>query len=168
MSEVLILVASSGMNVQLGDKLADEVKLQGGSTEVINLVEANLPLFPAESTIAKQKSIELTGKIRQAKSLIVVAPEYNGSTPPVWSNALAWISTATEDWRESFNSKSVAIATHSGGDGAQVLMALRNQLAYIGANVLGRQLLTHYKKPLNPESATAVIEQLLKLATLEA
>ena len=43
------------MNVQLGDKLADEVKLQGGSTEVINLVEANLPLFPAESTIAKQK-----------------------------------------------------------------------------------------------------------------
>lgn len=97
-----------------------------------------------------------------------MAPEYNGSTPPVWSNALAWICTATEDWRELFNSKSVAIATHRGGDGAQVLMALRNQLAYIGANVLGRQLRTHYKKPLNPELATAVIEQLLTLASLEA
>ena len=134
MSDVLILVASKGMNVPLGEKLAEEVKTQGGTVEIINLVDLGLSLYPAECEESKQKAIELTEKVSNAKSVIAVAPEYNGSIPPSFNNTLAWIST------------------------------MREQLAFIGANVIGREILTHYKKQLNPESATAVVEQLLKYA----
>ena len=164
MSDVLILVASKVMNVALGDKLAEEVKAQKATCEIVNLVDLGLPLYPADCEEAKQKAIELTEKIKGAASLISVAPEYNGSLPPALNNTLAWVSTSTEDWRETFNGKPVALATHSGGGGPHVLMAMRQQFSYIGANVIGRDLLTHYKKALNPESATAVIEQLLKYA----
>ncbi|MCH2208688.1 MAG: NAD(P)H-dependent oxidoreductase [Lentisphaerales bacterium] len=164
MSDVLILVASKGMNVPLGEKLAEEVKTQGGTVEIINLVDLGLSLYPAECEESKQKAIELTEKVSNAKSVIAVAPEYNGSIPPSFNNTLAWISTSTKDWREAFNGKPAAVTTHSGGGGAHVLLAMRQQLAFIGANVIGREILTHYKKQLNPESATAVVEQLLKYA----
>lgn len=164
MSDVLVLVASKGMNVPLGEKLAEEVKTQGGSVEVINLVDLELALYPAKCEESKSKAVELTDKVLKAKSIIAVAPEYNGSLPPAFNNTMAWISTSTEDWRAAFNGKPAAVATHSGGGGAHVLLALRQQLSYVGANVIGREILTHYKKQLNPESAAAVVEQILKYA----
>jgi chromate reductase len=164
MSEVLILVASKNMNVKLAEKLADEVKSQGASCEVVNLVDLALPLYPVESEEATLKAVALTEQVSQSGSLLVVAPEYNGSVPPVLNNAIAWISTATEDWRQAFNGKPVGLATHSGGGGTHILSAMRQQFAYIGGNVIGRDIQTHYKKELNPKSATAVVEQLLKYA----
>ncbi len=166
MSDVLILVASKGMNVPLGQKLADEVTAQKASFEIVNLVDLELPLYPAKDEEAVKKTIELTEKVKNAGSIVAVAPEYNGSIPPSLNNAIAWISTSTEDWRAAFNGKPTAVATHSGGGGLHVLLAMRQQFAYIGANVIGRQIHTHYKKELNPESATAVVEQLLKYAKL--
>jgi chromate reductase, NAD(P)H dehydrogenase (quinone) len=162
MSDVLIFVASRVKNVELGQKLADEIEAQGASYEIVNLVDLALPLYPCENEEAVEKAITLTEKVKAAKSLLSVAPEYNGSLPPALNNTMAWISTATKDWRETFNGKPVALATHSGGGGAHVLLAMRQQFSYIGANVLGRELLTHYQKELNPESATAVIKELLK------
>ena len=35
--------------------------------------------------------------------------------------------------------------------------------AFLGANVLGRQLLTNHQKPLNPDAAAALVTQLLSL-----
>ncbi|MCM8536232.1 MAG: NAD(P)H-dependent oxidoreductase [Lentisphaeraceae bacterium] len=164
MAKIIILVASKGMNVVLGDKLAEEVKAQGATPEIINLVDLELALYPAKCETSKTKAIELTEQVKTADGLLFVAPEYNGSLPPVLNNAMAWISTSTEEWRETFNGKAAAIATHSGGGGAHVLVAMRQQLSYIGANVVGREILTHYKKELNPESATEVVGQLLKYA----
>ena len=164
MSDVLVLVASKGMNVPLGEKLAEEVKTQGGTVEVINLVNLQLALYPTNCEASKIKAIELTKKVLESKSIIAVAPEYNGSLPPSFNNTMAWISTSTEDWRAAFNGKPAAVATHSGGGGSHVLLALRQQLSYVGMNVIGREILTHYKKPLNPESAKAVVEQVLKYA----
>ena len=70
------------------------------------------------------------------------------------------MSRSGEDWRDVFNGKSALIATHSGGGGAHVLMAMRHQLSYVGMNVLGRQLLTNYGKQLNDESAIECIKML--------
>jgi chromate reductase, NAD(P)H dehydrogenase (quinone) len=154
------------MNVPLGQKLADEANAQGATYEILNLVDFELPLYPADSEEAKNKALALTEKVKTAKSLLVVAPEYNGSIPPVLNNAIAWISTSTKDWRVAFNGKPVALATHSGGGGNHVLLAMRQQFAYIGANVLGRQILTHYQKALAPESATALISELIKYSKM--
>ena len=164
--DVLILVASKGMNVKLGESLAAEVEKQGGSCETINLVDIGLPLYPCESDEATKITEELTAKVSEAKSLIAVAPEYNGSLPPALNNAIAWISVTSKEWRDAFNGKPVAISTHSGGGGSYVLSAMRQQFAYVGCNVLGRQILTHYKKELNPESAEAVVSELLKYASV--
>jgi NAD(P)H-dependent FMN reductase len=97
---------------------------------------------------------------RAATRFAFVAPEYNGSIPPTLSNAIAWLSVGTEDFRELFNGKTAAIATHSGGGGQKVLVAMRLQLAHLGVNVLGRELLTSSHKPLNEDSARAVLAQL--------
>ncbi len=84
--------------------------------------------------------------------------------PPVLNNAMAWTSRATKSWRDAFEQKVVALATHSGGGGAKGLQAMRIMFQHLGANILAREILTTYEKPLNEESAKNIIEQLSKLA----
>jgi hypothetical protein len=59
----------------------------------------------------------------------------------------------------------VALATHSGGGGQKVLISMRLQFSHLGATVLGRELLTTTKKPLNERSAQAVLDQLARAVT---
>ncbi|MCP4970337.1 MAG: NAD(P)H-dependent oxidoreductase [Arcobacter sp.] len=167
MSKIGILVASSNNNLKLANKLkniADELNVQ---TELINLVDLNLPLY---NTIEEEKNgipsnaKDLAQKILSLKAFIIVAPEYNGVMPAVLNNAMSWTSRATENWRDAFNEKLVGLATHSGGGGTKVLQAMRIQFQHLGANILARELLTTYEKPLNEDSAKNMIEQLDKLS----
>jgi len=167
MSKIGILVASSNNNLKLGQKLALLAKEQGVETELIDLVSLNLPLY---NTIEEEKNgipneaQELASKILSLKAFIVVAPEYNGVMPAVLNNAMSWTSRATKDWRDAFNEKVVGLATHSGGGGTKVLQAMRIQFQHLGANILSREILTSYDKPLNEESAINMISQLNKLS----
>ncbi len=167
MSKIGILVASSNNNLKLGQKLALLAKEQGVETELIDLVSLNLPLY---NTIEEEKNgipkeaQELVSKILSLKAFIVVAPEYNGVMPAVLNNAMSWTSRATKDWRDAFNEKVVGLATHSGGGGTKVLQAMRIQFQHLGANILSREILTSYDKPLNEESAINMISQLNKLS----
>jgi len=163
MKSIAILVASSGNNIKLGNDIALKAKEVGLEVDFINLVDLDMPLY---STVKEKEGVpvqatELKEKIAKATSLVLVAPEYNGSMPPVLNNAIAWVSRTGEDWREAFNGKKALIATHSGSGGLHALMAMRQQLSYLGANVLGRQIHTHYKKEFNPDSAEACLKQLL-------
>lgn len=169
MAKIGILVASSNNNLKLGNKLseiADELNVE---TELINLVDLNLPLY---STVEEEKNglpdaaKELADKILSLKAFIVVAPEYNGVMPPVLNNAMAWTSRSTKDWRDAFNEKTVGLATHSGGGGQKGLQAMRIQFQHLGANILARELLTTYEKPLNEDSAKNMIVQLDKLSNI--
>ena len=100
----------------------------------------------------------------QADAWVVIAPEYNGSIPPTLNNALAWLST-TMDW-QSFRAlctgKPVGLATHSGGGGAHVIMAMRQQFSYIGADVIGRACMSGREKEANPETIDAMIDNLAR------
>ncbi len=162
MKNILILVGSSGKNAELAQSIQDIGLSAGYKLTIKNLIELNLPLY---SSVEEAKGIpssakELTDEIISAEALIVISPEYNGSMAPSINNAIAWVSRAHEDWRKAFNGKSTLIATHSGGGGSHVLMALRHQLSYVGANVLGRQILTNFSKELNSESLKACLAQL--------
>lgn len=168
MSNVVVLVASIGKNVELGATLAGVVEAQGATCEIVNLVDLDLPLYStrAEESGIPQVALEIAEKLCAARGLIVVAPEYNGSMPPSLNNMIAWVSrSGNEDWRRAFNAKVTAIATFSGGGGASVLAAMRSQFAYLGANVIGRQIQANFKKPMNPESAESIVEQLLALTS---
>lgn len=167
MSKIGILIASSNNNQKLGLKLKELALGQNCEVELINLVDLRLPLY---STVEEQENgipesaLDLATKILALKAFIIVAPEYNGVMPPVLNNAMAWTSRATKSWRDAFNEKIVGLATHSGGGGAKGLQAMRIMFQHLGANILAREILTTYEKPLNDESAIAMINSLVKLS----
>ena len=167
MSKIGILVASSNNNQKLGLRLEELAREQNCEVELINLVDLRLPLY---STIEEEENgipeavLDLATKILDLKAFIIVAPEYNGVMPPVLNNAMAWTSRSTDSWRDAFNEKIVGLATHSGGGGAKGLQAMRIMYQHLGANILARELLTTYEKPLSDDSAKKMIEQLVKLS----
>jgi len=169
MSKIGILVASANNNKKLAEKLQEIAISENIETEIINLVDLNLPLY---STVEEEKNgipeiaKELATKILGLNAFIIVAPEYNGVMPPVLNNAMAWTSRATKSWRDAFNDKIVGLATHSGGGGQKGLQAMRIQFQHLGANILAREILTTYEKPLNEEAAKGMIEQLNKLSNI--
>jgi len=163
--QISILVSSQGKNMELAQKFLDYFNEKGEKAEIIDLVALELPLYSSitEGSIP-DKAKDLTEKLINSKALVFVAPEYNGLIPPALNNAIAWVSRTGDDWRGAFNGKSAVIATHSGGGGAHVLIAMRQQLSYIGMNVIGRQIMTNYGKELNKESMASVLDQLISLS----
>ena len=167
MSKMGILVSSAGNNRKLGAKLEELASELNVETTVINLVDLNLPLY---STVEEEKNgipdiaKDLAEKILSLNAFIIIAPEYNGVMPPVLNNAMAWTSRSTDSWRDAFNEKIIGLATHSGGGGEKGLQAMRIMYQHLGANILAREILTTYQKPLNDDNAKKMIEQLVKLS----
>ena len=164
---IRILSATSGNNLKLATALEGVVKELGGEAEVVNLEELNLPLYtpPAQKEGTPDSVKTLTEKLSSSKATVWLAPEYNGSIPPVVSNAIAWVSTAGgDDWRDAFNYRYAVVGTHSGGGGAKLVGAMKQQLEHLGTTVLARSIVTNYQKELNPESAKTILGQLLELS----
>jgi chromate reductase, NAD(P)H dehydrogenase (quinone) len=153
--------------MKLALKLQELAIEQGSKVELIDLVDLNLPLYSTKEEekngVPKQVK-ELASKILDLKAFIIIAPEYNGVMPPVLNNAMAWTSRSTKDWRDAFNEKAVGLATHSGGGGTKGLQAMRMMFQHLGANVIAREILTTYEKPLNEDTANNMIIQLIKLS----
>lgn len=164
MAKVVILSATSGNNLKLSQALCEIVVEHGALCEVINLEGLDLPLYSpkAEANGIPDNAKELTQKIAESHGMIWVAPEYNGSLPPVVNNSIAWVSRATEDWRDGFNGKFCVVGTHSGGGGDKVCAALKQTLEHLGSVVLPRTIVTTYKKEMNRKSADAIVTQLLQ------
>jgi len=56
----------------------------------------------------------------------------------------------------------VALATHSGGGGLHVIMAMRAQFSFLGCNVVGRSLVVTRNKAINPETVEAILNSLVR------
>ena len=95
-----------------------------------------------------------------ADAWVVIAPEYNGSVPPTLNNALAWLSRDWKSFRDMCTGKPVGLGTHSGGGGAHVIVAMRLQFSFLGADVMGRALTSGRNKEANPETIDAMIDNL--------
>ena len=54
----------------------------------------------------------------------------------------------------------IVIATFSGGGGMELLLSLRIQLTHLGAEVVGRQLLSNHAKPAKDESIQDLLQRL--------
>lgn len=164
---IVIFSASEQKNLELSQQFESKLAEMGVKTNLINILDLDLPLYSSRVD-GKYKAEELLANvlpaIANATALVFVAPEYNGSTPPAFSNFLAWLSRSSKDWREHLNGKHAAIATFSAGGGFNVLLAMRTQLSFIGMNVLGRQIITNFNKPLDPASLEAVCKELLKFS----
>lgn len=163
--QISIIAASNHNNLNLAKAFQEELEGLNTSSNIINLVEEDLPLYdPNKNKEDLPKSFSnLVKKLKEAEAFVFLAPEYNGGPPPTLTNLLAWVSVSTKDWRECFNEKPAIIGSHSGGGGSHVLMAMRLQLSFIGLNVLGRQIMVNSSRPLNTDSLKAVVKQIIKL-----
>ena len=167
MARFLMITATSGTNRELADVFAASATEKGHDAEIVDLAEMDLPMF----TMARSKNpeeapdiSELLSAMELADAWVVIAPEYNGSIPPTLNNVIAWMSTSM-DW-QSFRTlctgKPVGLATHSGGGGAHVIMAMRQQFSFIGADVIGRVCQSGRNKEANPETIDAMIDNLAR------
>ena len=166
---MLILAASSGENLAMARQIAAAAGADGVNAEIIEICRLDLPLYnPTVPDLDPGPGLErLVDALQRHRALFVCAPEYNGSIPPALSNAIAWLSVRSADFRALFQQRPVALGSHSGGGGHRVLVAMRQQFAYLGCTVLGRELLATAQKPLNPQSLTDLVGQLDRLDRLE-
>ena len=166
--DVVVIAASNGENLKLAERFAAEARKLGHSSDVVDLTTVDLPLYrpKAEKNGNPADLAGLQARLQSASHWVICAPEYNGSIPPVFSNAVAWLSVQGDDFRTLFNGRPMAIATFSGGGGMELLLSLRIQLTHLGAQVVGRQLLSNYAKPAKDESIHDLLQRLLQMQPL--
>ena len=165
MANFLMITATSGTNLELAERFASVARDKGHTADIVDLAEMDLPMFTiARSSDSEQSPdvSDLTQQMIDADAWIVVAPEYNGSFPPTLNNAIAWLSRDWQNFRKMCTGKPVGLATHSGGGGAHVIMAMRSMFSFIGADVIGRTLTSGRNKEANPETIDAMVENLAR------
>lgn len=161
--KICILSFSEGKNLDLSKRLETKFKEFGAHVHLIDVVSLGLPLY----SYSAEKSFEAANLVSSFKekiasdAFVFIAPEYNGGPPPSFANFMAWVSRSTKDWRETFNNKPALIGTHSAGGGLSLLSILRLQLAYVGMNVLGRQIHTTLQKSLEDKALHEICELLI-------
>ena len=161
MSHILIISATSDLNLDLAKDLQVLLSDLGQEAEILELEKLKLPLFGSENRPATDTAEKLTDQMIDASAFIVCAPEYNGGVPPILSNAITWITVQTKNWRDAFNSKWALISTHSAGSGYRFLTAFRSQLEYLGSNVLARTIAVSDENPLDKDSAKRILQGLI-------
>lgn len=156
----LIFVASLNENMKLARKVQTQLSEQGKESEIINLVELNLPMYDSykEQNDGIPNTIDsLIKKMQESEGYVFISPEYNFSLPPVLVNFIAWISRVGDDFRELFSMKKVQLATHSGSFGSNVTSCMRSQFTKLGAVVMPREIIITYQNALNEESSKRIL-----------
>ena len=166
MKKIVILSATSSSNLNLASSLESILKKLNVSTKIINLEEYNFPLYSSdrEEEGSPANVFDLSNKLVDSDGLVICAPEYNGSIPPVVTNAIAWISVTTKNWRDGFNGKKGVVASSSGGAAHRYVASMKSQLEHLGMVVLPRSIVVSSSKSLNKKSATEILSQLVDIA----
>ena len=160
---LLIIAASNGQNLELALELQKIAHIQGYESKVIDLSSYSLPLYTSQEQL---KGIphtidSLSKEFQSAQRIIFCAPEYNGTVPPVLTNAIAWVSVYTDHYRDAFNHKVGALATHSGGQGTKVLKAMRMMLTTMGMKLIDHQIQNSSRHPFQIEDGEMMIRQVM-------
>ena len=160
MKSILIVSATSGTNHVLAKDILEIVTVEGASGTIINLESYNLPLYTPNAELDTDVN-KITDALISSDGYIVCAPEYNGSIPPIVTNAIAWISVSTDEWRDAFCNRFALLASSSGGSGDKYLLAMKTQLEHLGSIVMPRAIMTSASSPLNPDSARKIISRFI-------
>ena len=167
MKNILIISATLKNNYKLAKQLKTLIDKEANVT-IISLENYDFPIY-TDNTFDKhiksyQRTIEeLTKYFIDNQGIIICAPEYNGSTPPIVNNAIAWISTTTKYWRDAFNNKIALIATASGGPGTKFISTIKLQLEHLGCTVMPQSISTNKSKPLEQESTKKNLNKFISL-----
>ena len=168
MKKILFISATGNTNYTLAKELASYINREIYNVEIVNLENFNLPLFlPSSFKVDKEKHskkiIELTNIMVSSDGFILCAPEYNGNIPPVVSNAIAWISTSTDYWKDAFKGKNFFIASSSGGDAQKFQISMENQIIHLGGIVFNKKIIINSKNKNNTSNSKKYINEFIKL-----
>ena len=169
MKNILIISSTLKSNFKLAQDLKEILKINKNITcKIISLEDNMLPLYTDENFKKHKNTYEkvinmLTMSFINSDGIIFCAPEYNGSTPPILTNAIAWISTSTDYWRDAFTNKFAFISTSSGGPGNKLLLVLRVQLEHLGMIVHPRTISTSSNKTLDSDSVKNILKHFINL-----
>ncbi len=167
---VLVISSSNGENLKLAKRFVSYGESIGISSHLLNLTDIELPLFnpKTQNDLDVQPTInELRSQMISYTYWIICAPEYNGSIPPILTNAIAWLSIQENDFRQLFNGRPIAMASVSGGGCMELLISLRIQLTHLGAQVLGRHIASNNRNAAKDESIKDVFERLIQMNPLD-
>ena len=165
MKNILIVSSTNNSNFELSNNINDFFKNKDGvSSSVISLEDFNLPLFKPSLEEDYKSNNSFPQDIEKVKNLIIssdaiiwCSPEYNGGISPILTNMIAWISRATEDWKDGFKDKHSLICTSSGGNGRNFIKGFSIQLSYLGSKVMEESIVITKKK----EVSTSEFEDIL-------
>ena len=166
---LLVIAASDGENLKLANRFVSLGQKIGCNPELLDLTSLELPLF----TPIKHNQLGMPSTITSLHSQmvsntywVICAPEYNGSIPPVLTNAIAWLSVQESDFRSLFNGRPIGMASVSGGGCMELLISMRIQFTHLGAQVVGRQLASNSKNPAQDSSINDILNRLLQMKAL--
>jgi chromate reductase len=150
--KILIIPGSTrtgSLNVRLAALAAKELTLSDAEVNRISLEDYPLPLYNADDDAnsgAPPAAVKLKQMIGVHHGVLIVSPEYNGSTPPALKNAIDWVSQVrerNEPAYAAFRNRVFALGAASTEmhGGVRGLMALRQILELgCGAMVLPEQV----------------------------
>ncbi len=169
-NDLLVLTASNGENLKLARGFVELSTELGANPKLVDLTKFDLPLYNPRTHASNgipPLVTELNKSIASIPRWIICSPEYNGSIPPVLTSAIAWLSVQGDDFRNLFNGRPIAMASFSGGGGLEMLLSLRIQLTHLGAQVVGRQLMSSSKKPPENKSMKDLLIRLMQMQPLK-
>ncbi len=159
MKHILIISATKGNNLVLARELKPILDNLGVQSNIISLEDFVLPLYYPGILVDGSRIESVENVFLNSDGLLFCAPEYNGGVPPILSNAIAWLSVSSKNWRDTFNGKIAQLASHSGGPGTRFLSSFRSQLEHMGTTVMARTLSVTDNSPLKIETAERVLSQ---------
>ena len=136
---ILIGTTRTGrMSPRVALMLNRELKKKAVSSRMVDLQDLDVPIFKERLKYLQDPHpgiVNFAGVFLESDTVIVVAPEYNGSYPGVLKNALDHLVT-------EYKGKKVAIATVSAGPngGKDCFSALKTFFTRMGARVIEKHL----------------------------
>ncbi len=125
----------------------DGVRAAGGDVDILDLRDYPLPLFNADDVEKNgfdPTAVKLQELLANYHGLLIASPEYNGSLPGGFKNAIDWASRKSERFgvNEAFTGKCAAMITASPGSfgGIRCLGHMRGVLSIMGVNVLPSEI----------------------------
>tara|TARA_B100000686_G_C16722215_1_gene935644 strand:+ start:1055 stop:1573 length:519 start_codon:yes stop_codon:yes gene_type:complete len=167
-----LLIVSSTRNTNY--ELSSSIKIHFENKDnikclVVSLEEFDLPLYTPTLEENFRQDGSFPDDITKIKDILVgsdaiiwCSPEYNGGISPILTNAIAWISRTTDDWKEGFKDKHSLVCTSSGGNGHNFVKGFTLQLTYLGAEVMDRSIIKTKKKDIDGSEFEEILDQFYK------
>lgn len=147
----------------------DGAREAGADVTLLELNDYPMPIFNADEVEKKgfdDAAYRFQDVLNEHAAFLIASPEYNGSLPGGFKNAIDWASRANDKYKmyEVFRGKTAAIMTASPGQfgGLRCLGDLRGVLTIMGINVLPSEIAVAFVGQKFDGDCTEMIDEKMK------